>query len=389
MAIEVGQKAKFKGYSQLEEGQEPILTEGELVDVVRYSEEDELYTVASVADPNKADSVFVDELDEAPAEATEAAPAPAKTKRTRAKGKAKDAAPEPEAAAEEPEAAAEEPEGTADEPETTTEPEPASAKTKPAAAAKPAANGRGIVVLETIKDMVGSVDTALASAKQVAAALTNLREQEEQTVFTLGGLLSYIKQVEGYRQAGYEDISAYSERELGLKKRSADYYIRIYTELTEAGVTLKQIEGIGWTKLRTLMGAINPENKTELLKKARAMSRDDLEEHMKTVRANIAKGSPTTEAPQMTKFPAFRLFKDQADTFQTGLQSAMSTYNVDNMAEALFHVMMEWLQGQNADVPAEAALDTFNARYGTDFSMDEDDEEEGEQPQPQPQAATA
>ena len=175
---------------------------------------------------------------------------------------------------------------------------------------------------------------------------------------------------------------SYAERELGMKKRSAEYYIRMYTDLTEAGVTAKDIKGIGWTKLRALTGAITPQNKKDLLKSARTMSRDDLQDHVKNVK--VGKASPSADTPAMAKFPAFKMFQDRADAFQAGINAAMSTYNVDNMADALFMVMTDWQQSQQADVPAEAALEAFNARYGTDFSMDEYEDAPEEE-----QAATA
>jgi len=242
-----------------------------------------------------------------------------------------------------------------------------------------------MVVIATIKDMIGTHETALASAKTIAGTLNDLREQEEQTVFSLGGLLVYIRNEAAYKQGGYADMAAYLEAELGMKERSGQYYMRLYTELTDAGVTLAQIEGIGWTKLRSLLGSITSENKTQLLAKAKRMTRDELADHMKEVKAKVGKASEAgPEVQPLTKFPAFKMFPDKAAAFEAAVKAAQKAYDVDNMAEALFYAMNDWMQSQDADVPLEVALETLNAKYGTDYGQNEN---EGEDEEEEAQAA--
>lgn len=388
MAITVGGQARFKGYTELEEGQEELLTAGEVVEVLAQDPDDGSFTVRSVANPDRADNVFDDELDEvavaaeeAPKRRTRAAAAPAPVAEPAAapvaakgKGKAKPAVTAAPAA----------------EPVAVLPTAKGKPKAKPAAAAKPAPAPKPVkeapkmVVIETIKDMVGTAETALASAKQIAQTLNDLREQEEQTVFSLGGLLVYIRDNEAYKIEGYADMPAYLEAELGMKERSGQYYMRLYSELTDAGVTVKQIEGIGWTKLRALLGSINADNKVQLLAKAKKMTRDELVDHMKEVKAKVGKSSATDEnASKMTKFPAFKLFSDQASAFEAAVNAAKTAYNVDNMAEALFYAMNDWSQDHNVDLPLEAALAALNARYGTDFSLDDNADEEADDEQSQ------
>ena len=366
MAIKVGDKAIFKGYSDLQEGQEPILIEGEEVDILAYDEEHQSYTVTAVSDAERSDSLFADEMTEIVAAQEEAKPA----RRTRAAA-SKDApaeAPVEEKPAAKAKAAPKKANKAAPVKEAQTP-----AKAAPKAEAKPAvaaAPSKAITIIPSLEDYVGSHETALSSAKEYARNLSELKEKEEETIFLLGGLLAYIQSEKAYSVLGYEDFATYAEAEVGLKKRSAEYYARVYTDLTEAGVTVKDIEGIGWTKLRSLIGVIDKKNKSALLTKAKKMSRDDLADHMKEIKAKTGKASATSDAPAYMKFAAFRLHADQGATLETVINQAKEHFNTDNMAEAIFFMATDWSQAQDGDVPLESALAALNAKYGTAFEVE-------------------
>lgn len=373
MSIEVGKTAKFKGYTELEPGQDEILIAGEVLNVVEYDAEGQAYTVTAVEDPERADTIFVEEMEEivvaAPAKSRRrgaAAPAVAVTEEIPPAEAAAPAAPAAPAKGGRKAKAAAAPAAAP-----AAEPAKAAKAEKPAAPVKPATK---LIVIDTIQDMVGSHETALESAKSISGRLNEIREQEEEALFSLGGLLAYINEEQAFKSLGYEDLASYSEAELGFKKRRAEYYIRLYTELTGAGVSMKDIEGIGWTKLRALLGVIDKSNKKELLSKAKKMSRDDLADHMKEVKSSVNKASPSSEAPEFVKFPAFRLFKDQAVAFEAVIKAAQTQYNVDNMAEALFYLATDWQIAQDGDVPVEDALAALNARYGTTYGQEDADE---------------
>lgn len=386
MAIKVGDKARFTAYEALQEGQDEILIAGEEVMVVAYDEENGSFTVTAVDDDSRSDALFPEEMEEIVEEAK-----PARRTRAAAKPEAEAAPaakPAPKAAAKAAKPAA------APKAETKAAAKPAAkaaAKAEKPQAEKPAAEkaaapapAKTFIAIESIEDMVGSHETALASAKEYAEQLAEIRDREEETLFNLGGLLSYINSEKAYQQLGYQDFASYAEQEVGLKKRSAEYYIKVYTDLTGAGVTLKDIEGIGWTKLRALTGAIDKSNKKELLKKAKTTKRDDLVEYMKEYKANTGKASPTTAAPEFIKFQAFKLFKDQGQSLESIIEQAKKTYEVDIMAEAIFYMAMDWMQSQDGDVSLEDALATLNARYGTSYGEEEEQVEAAEE-----QAATA
>lgn len=391
--FEIGARVIFNGYGELEEGQQEILTEGNVLVVTGYSAETENYMVEDAEDANIVDNVFEEELTEAPAE-EEAAPAPAeKPKRSRA---AKPAAAKPAADKATEAAQAKAPAKTTAKGKgkgKTTKPatKPAAAETAPATeaaaaeapktttrtATKPETTG-GLVVMSAIADYVGDHETAIASASTLASAINERTEQLEQSKFQLGGVLLYIKQEEAYTEAGFESINAFCEERLGLKDRSCETYMQVYSALTAAGVTEKEIEGIGISKLRTVAGIIDKGNRRSLIAKAKKSSRDDLVEHVKEIR----KGTTSATDPNATtykKLPALKLPEDQATLVEAGLDEAMKRFSTESMAVALYHIVSEWMQGQEAEVGVDDALAAFNARYGTDFGFAEDDDTETEQ----------
>lgn len=229
-----------------------------------------------------------------------------------------------------------------------------------------------LVIVESLKDQLGSKQMALDTALRLATQLTELREQEEQTVFSIGGTLAYIKETEAFKDAGFADMDAYVEGALGLKERSAQYYVKVYVELTAAGVTSKDIEGLGWTKLRALTGVIDKTNKAALLKKAKTLTRDALVDHVREIKLKGKASADTTKGPALVKVPAFKLHADQGTAFEAAISRAKLAYEVDNQGEALFLMSQEWLQGQNVVIPIEQALAILNARYGTDFAVEDE-----------------
>jgi hypothetical protein len=141
-------------------------------------------------------------------------------------------------------------------------------------------------------------------------------------------------------------------------------------------VTEKQIEGLGWTKLREVARGITKGNKVAMLKAAKTKTRDALKEYMDdvVVAAKTGKASPSADATPRMKFAGFQLFQDQGAALETIIENAKKAFEVDNMGEALMHAMSEWAQDREADIPADIALDAYNARYGTEFELDDGQE---------------
>lgn len=383
MSIPVGTKVKFIGYAELQPGDPEILTADTLVIITGYSAEEDKYSVEVDGDESIVDTVFSDEIEELP---VEEAPVEAKPARTRAKPAAKaEAAPAPAPAAKAPVKAAKAPAKAEAKPAAKPAAVPADAGTAgPAAMAKSAKAPKAeaeakkspaLVILSSIRDYVGEAEHAVQSAKDLAARLGTLSEQEEETKFALGGTLAFIKANGIFRDRGHETIEAFCEAEVGLKSRSCQYYIATYEALTQAGITEKEIEGIGHSKLRALTGVIDAGNKSALLKKAKAMTRDDFVDHVKELKQSKGKVSPTDpNAATFMKFKAFKMFEDQGQLLDRAVNDAKARFSVESFAEALFHIAAEWMQAQEVDVSLDVALETLNARYGTDFSLEGEDE---------------
>ena len=441
----------FAGYAEeLADGQDEILKKGEAVVVQKYNADDDSYTVSAVDDPDRADTVFLEELSEPVA-------APARSRRAKASVKAD---PEPvevdddetdddetdddetddeagvtpaeingmkksevlklagdegitltstkildmraeliaemfgdadqdededEDEDEEPVAApapkrarasagGKKPQGTAKAKGTTR------AKAKATDSKAKATGGKTVAVLPMVKDMVAERETAIASAKKLAEQLAavgeqenELREQSEEAKLMLGGTLLWIKQNDAYKDEGFETFDEFCEGTLGLKPRACHYYIRTHETCLEAGITEAQIKGIGFTKLRELIGVVTKENKKDLLASAREMKRDDFAAHVREVKKG--KASPSDpNATKFVKFPAFRVFDDRAEVLNTAIDAAKKTFSVDNMSDALVNIASEWLGSQDADVSLEDALAALNARYGTNYTVDDEDD---------------
>lgn len=387
--IEIDTIVIFRGYGELEEGQVEILEAGEQVKVVGYDPTQETYMCESLDNENQADNAFFEELAADPSQAVEEEKPKAKP-RSRTK---------PKAAAEKEEATED---ATDEKPKKTPAKSKAPAKSKTKTTAKSKAEDKpadkapekaetggkadtktgGLIVHDQIKTLVKDGETAVQSAQTLGEAIVERSDALEESKFQLGGVLGYISENELYKGVGYETMEAFVQDRVGVGLRQSQHYIKTYRDLTAAGVTAKQIEGIGMSKLRALSGVIEPSNRAALLKEARKLTRDGLEEHVKEIKAG-RKDATDTGASKMKKVPAMKVFDDQAEVIESALDDAKSKFSVESAGEALYHIATEYLQGQGAEVSYEDALAHFNATWGTDYEPVPEEGEEVEQDEEQ------
>ena len=114
-----------------------------------------------------------------------------------------------------------------------------------------------------VKSYVQDLDegTALQSAKNCS----NVRGF---TVFVLGGVLQAIRDNGWHKGYGYQSFKAMAEEGVGLSQSTAYDYIKIYSCLTESGVSWSDIKHIGWTKIRWFAKHLTQDNVAQWIQDA-------------------------------------------------------------------------------------------------------------------------
>ena len=194
-------------------------------------------------------------------------------------------------------------------------------------------------------------------------AAKDLAETKERTIFTLGGVLAFVKRNESFikikdadgvqqYENGLVGFNEYVKEELGIEARSAAYYVDLY-EMFSKVTTEAKIAKIGWTKLRELLPlreSINSDNVDEWLEKAKSSTAAELHE---SVTKSLVDAGEDIHGNRVTakqvKF-AFVVHNDQESTIKEAIELAKEILGEDaSDAAALVHILGEWTQMQNEE----------------------------------------
>lgn len=374
-AFEIGQRAKFLGYSPDTPEDEQVLTEGEEYEIVGLTEpEGDDYAggdpILSFPNPDfdakKKDSktnprmlevqVFADEIevlaDEAE-EAAEEAPAPAPAKKTApAKAAAKKA-------------------------------EPVKGKGK-ATPAKAAPAKKAAAKKEEEKEPeVDPLDVPLESEDPEVAEMINgaddlialaqsLEEEANTKVWQMGGVLFHIRQSKAYLEVEggdeYKETGGFQkfiEEHFGLEYRVAMYWIKIYHAFNVAGIedAASKVAKLGWTKAKTIAPLMLEEGSKpdELVELAENNTVAELSEAIKDT--TTVGGTPGERVKRLTL--KFRFLEEQAATVNGILTASMEQFGVKKLEEALFQIVTEWASEHGGKTPTRASAPTQKAAAKT------------------------
>lgn len=201
-------------------------------------------------------------------------------------------------------------------------------------------------------DVIHSTANAIenvADATEAENMVRTLLEDTEFNAFKIGGYLAVIS-AKGWfgEHANFKD---YVEKVFGLHYRKANYWVNIYTGLLEAQVSWDQVKGLGWTKLKELVGILTPENVAEWVAKAESMTTLQLIEHIKADKkgGTVISNDGSGQSDVTTK--TFKLHPDQKETVEGAVAKAKQIAGTDSDAVALENIALEFL----GKAPASAA----------------------------------
>ena len=186
----------------------------------------------------------------------------------------------------------------------------------------------------------------------------------EKTTFVLGGILAYIKRNHSHAtipgadgkpiyDAGLAGFNSYVEETLGLKSRSAHYYVQVYEKLSPI-TTEEKINQIGWSKLIQMVGLdLNPDNVEEWLEKAEGMQVKELKEAVRVSLIETGKKvHGKTDLSKKVHF-SFVVFEDQGNVANEALDKAKGVIGEDkSISEAFSYICRTFLELDDKEATA-------------------------------------
>lgn len=87
---------------------------------------------------------------------------------------------------------------------------------------------------------------------------------------------------EKWKSWGYGSFKEYAQKELGVRYGKASYLKNIWMHFGKDEELLKQVESVGWDKMKELTRCVTTENAREWVEKANLLSADDLKKEVKS-----------------------------------------------------------------------------------------------------------
>lgn len=252
--------------------------------------------------------------------------------------------------------------------------------------ATPVAGPQSELVRAAIASVAGS-DAEESAASLVAAK--SLVNRVDETYYTLGGVLSYIKETGVYKSLGYDGkrgFADYVKAELGIDYRKAQYLIAVFDTVQEAGLNEQRLSEIGWSKAIQIMrvGDVSMDKLGEdfdnLIEFAKANSRDDLITHIKTTYEGIQSRTPSGEGTKVNTL-TFKASAEEAEQMERALTNAKRLAGTDDANAALRYILNDWLMmTEGTDIDLDTSIATVEAKFGVTLQVVEPgDQQEGEE----------
>jgi len=192
---------------------------------------------------------------------------------------------------------------------------------------------------------------------QALAALSAAIETGGGNDYWIGGVLAKLQAEQWFN--GHESFKKMVEDQYGMAYGKATYLAQNYRHLTEQQIPWVKLEGLGWTKVRTLCenGFLTAENADAWTEKAKHLTVNQLRDAIKALSIATPVGdadaaAPTSEVTNMT----FKLHTDQKATVQAALDKAKAELHTEFDTVALDGIATQYLSGGAITAPVKVSL---------------------------------
>jgi len=207
-------------------------------------------------------------------------------------------------------------------------------------------------------------------AESVREEIKEECERIEESYIVLAQLLHESVENGYFIRWGFSTFEEYVNEELGISYRKASYLIQIANVVKSLGIDWSEIEGIGWTRMRTIVPALKQDGEVgSWLELAAELTVKDLE---KLVKDNKIGAEISTSGGDAIVTLKFRVTKEQSDIILDALSYAKKSIDAEDDVMALEQMAFDYIMKSGADperVGLEDICQWVEKQYGVELAV--------------------
>lgn len=172
-----------------------------------------------------------------------------------------------------------------------------------------------------------------------------------------------------YIRWGYENFKEYVEGELGVQYRKARYLVGIAEMIRDLEIPWQDVEGVGWTKMRTLIPILKEQGVGDWFEIAKQYSVKELEALVKD--AKLGFDISATGGDRIVTL-TFRMTPEQSEIITEALDSAKRAIEATDNVLALEQIAFDYVM-QAGDGPEKVSLESLikfaEKQYGVELQV--------------------
>ncbi len=180
-----------------------------------------------------------------------------------------------------------------------------------------------------------------------------VRRSIDDSYFELAGLLYRAFDLGAHKSWGFSTWKEYVEKDVGMSLRKVQFLISIwdwfYVQINDRSIKEK-LKGIGWTKVKEMVGVVTPENADEWIDKANSMNAVDFAEQCRMFKKGVidgddegGEGGGGSSKGESTKRMTFTFMGDQAATVEDALDMAKDVTGSDKKGNLIALICTDYL----------------------------------------------
>jgi hypothetical protein len=168
-----------------------------------------------------------------------------------------------------------------------------------------AVDARRAPAADLIVDFVQFIESL--SKDEARARLLELEDDQEETFFEIGGVLSAIRKHKWFDP--YGSLDEWVKKNTAIKRSRARAWIQIYDAIVKSGVTWAKVKHLGWTKLNAIVGVLDAEHVDRWIEMASNRNRAEIKKLVHLAESALQK--PGGSRPMRVKTYRFHLHNDR------------------------------------------------------------------------------
>lgn len=218
-----------------------------------------------------------------------------------------------------------------------------------------------------IEDPKGEIVTR---SNEVREQIKEVADSIDESYQSLAKLLHETYDNGYYIRWGFENFKEYCETEVGVQYRKARYLVGIAEAIKDLNIDWRDVEGVGWTKMRTLLPMLKEDGVVgDWLEVAKQYSVKDLEKLVKDAKLGFDIGAAGGDKIVTL---TFRMTPEQSEIITDALDTAKKASETTDNVLAFEQMAFDYVMAQG-EAPERTTLESLvkfaESHYGVELQV--------------------